>query len=115
HGADHAAPGQERGEVLGHRDRAHARPTAAVRDAEGLVQVEVAHVAAEHPGAGHADERVEVGAVDVHLAARRVYRVADVAHARLVHAVRGRVGDHQCGQRRAVLVDLGVQVVEVDV
>ena len=52
-------------------------PAAAVRDAERLVQVEVAHVAAERARPGHADQRVEVGAVDVDLAARRVHRVAD--------------------------------------
>ena len=34
-----------------HAGRAHAGPAAAVRNAEGLVQVQVAHVAAESPGA----------------------------------------------------------------
>ena len=38
---------QERREVLGDRDRAHARTAAAVRDAEGLVQVQVADVGAD--------------------------------------------------------------------
>ena len=33
-----------------HRDRAHARPAAAVRNAERLVQVQVRHVGAEVPG-----------------------------------------------------------------
>ena len=50
-------------------DRADARAAAAVRDAEGLVQVEVADVAAELARRGHADQRVHVGAVDVDLAA----------------------------------------------
>ena len=54
-------------------DRADARAAAAVGDAEGLVQVEVAHVGAELPGPGHADEGVEVGAVEVHLAAGVVH------------------------------------------
>jgi hypothetical protein len=46
-----------------HADRAHARAAAAVRDAEGLVQVEVGDVGAEIPGRGEADQRVQVGAV----------------------------------------------------
>jgi hypothetical protein len=38
---------EERGEVLDHADRAHAGAAAAVRDAEGLVQVEVADIGAD--------------------------------------------------------------------
>ena len=41
---------QVRGQVRGHADRAHARTAAAVRDAEGLVQVQVADVGADAPG-----------------------------------------------------------------
>ena len=63
--------GQERREVRAHRDRADAGAAAAVGDAERLVQVEVADVGAEPAGPGDADEGVEVGAVDVHLAAVR--------------------------------------------
>ena len=63
--------GQERHQVGDDADRADARPAAAVRDAEGLVQVEVADVAAELARRGDADQRVHVGAVDVHPAAVR--------------------------------------------
>jgi hypothetical protein len=45
---------------------------AAVRDAERLVQVEMRDVGAEVPGRREADERVQVRAVDVDLAAVRV-------------------------------------------
>src|SRR4029450_1247859 len=48
--------------------RADARAAAAVRDAERLVQVEVRDVGAEPARPGQPDERVEVRAVDVHLA-----------------------------------------------
>ena len=58
----------------------HARAAAAVRDAEGLVQVEVADVGAEAARLGQPDQRVEVGAVDVHLAAGVVHRGADLLH-----------------------------------
>ena len=66
-------PGRNGGEVRAHGDRADAGAAAAVRDAERLVQVEVADVGAEAPGLGQADEGVEVGAVDVHLAAGVVH------------------------------------------
>ena len=51
------------------------------------------------PGPGEADERVEVGAVDVHLAAGVVHqRRRSRAIVVLEHAVRRRVGDHQRGE-----------------
>ena len=50
-------------------DRPHAGPAAAMRDAEGLVQVEVADVSADVPGPREADQCIHVGAVEVDLAA----------------------------------------------
>ena len=106
--------GHERCQVGLGRDRADAGAAAAVRDAEGLVQVQVRDVAAEHAGLGQPDQGVEVGAVDVDLAAGGVDRVADLADVGVVHPVRGRVGDHDAGQRVLVQLDLGVQVRVVD-
>ena len=87
-------PGQERREMRLARDRTDARAAAAVRNAERLVQVEVRDVGAELARRGEADERIEVGAVDVHLAAVRVHDVADAHDARLEHAVRRRIRHH---------------------
>ena len=56
HGAEQTAPclgrqfavaGQEWHELFGHADRAHARSAAAVRNAEGLVEIEVADIGAD--------------------------------------------------------------------
>ena len=47
---------------------------------------------------GHADQRVEVRAVEVDLAAELVHERADVADVLLEDAVRRRVGDHQRGE-----------------
>ena len=107
--------GRKRPQVGAHRDRADARPAAAVRDAERLVQVQVRDVGAELAGLREADERVQVGAVDVDLAARVVHEPADLADGLLVHAVRRRVGDHQRRDVVGVLGELRAQVVEVDV
>ena len=70
--------GQERRQVRGDADRAHAGAAAAVRDAEGLVQVEVADVGADVAGPAQADLRVHVGAVHVDLAAVLVDDLADL-------------------------------------
>ena len=107
--------GQVLGQVLAHRDRTHAGAAAPVRDAERLVQIEVADVAAEPAGPGQPDQGVEVGAVDVHLAADVVHRRADLGDVVLVDAVRRRVGDHQRRQPIRVLGHFRAQVVEVDV
>jgi hypothetical protein len=66
-GGHHGVGGQEGRQVGLHADGAHARAAAAVRDAEGLVQVEVAHVGADDAGGGEAHLRIHVGAVHVHL------------------------------------------------
>ncbi len=107
--------GQERGQVGADRHRADAGTAAAVGDAERLVEVEVAHVGAEATGLRHADEGVEVGAVDVHLAAVVVDDVAQLGDAGLVHAVGRGVGHHHCGEAVAGRIGLGPEVVEVDV
>ena len=61
--------GQECLQVLAHADRSNARSASAVRNAEGLVQVQMAHVRSEMARAANTDKRVEVRAVHVNLAA----------------------------------------------
>ncbi|ENO95722.1 putative metal-dependent RNase [Thauera phenylacetica B4P] len=113
--AHRTVPRQEGREVRLDADRAHARAAAAVRDAEGLVQVQVRDVAAELARAAQADHGVEVGAVDVHLAAVGVHDVGDLAHRGLEHAVGRGVGDHDRGELVGVLRRLGLEVGDVDV
>src|SRR5207248_2595724 len=80
-------PRQEGGQMGGHADGAHAGPAAAVRDAEGLVQVDVADVGADVTWAAEADLRVEVGAVHVDLPAVLVNDGGDLLDPRLEYAV----------------------------
>ena len=105
---------QERRQVRPDPDRPDARPAAAVRDAERLVQVEVADVRAEPARLGQSEQRVQVGAVDVDLAAGVVHQRAQVDDGLLEHPVGRRVGDHDRGQLVAVRLDLGPQVVQID-
>ena len=98
-----------------HRHRADAGPAAAVRDAESLVQVEVRHVGAEPAGRRAAHQRVQVRAVEIHLAAVRMHDLANLADVRLVDAVRRRVGDHDRREVHGVLRRLRGEVVEIDV
>jgi len=82
-----------------HANRSDARAAAAVRNAKGLVQIQMADVRPDEAGAGEADLRVHVRAVHVNLAAVRVDDFANLADGFLEHAVRGRIGDHQGRQR----------------
>ena len=107
--------GQVRSQMRGHRDRPHARAAAAVRDAERLVQVDVADIGADPRGLRDSGQRVEVGAVHVDLRAGRMRDVADRAHLGFEHAVRGRIGQHQRCDATLVLPGLALEVLQVDV
>ena len=69
----HRVVRQVRREMRPHTDRPDTGTAATVRDAERLVQVQVRHVRAELAGTGEPDHRVEVGAVDIDLAAGVVH------------------------------------------
>src|SRR5699024_12205728 len=94
--------GQVGHQVLGHRHRTHTGPAATVRDAERLVQVQVGDVTTETARPAPADQRVQVGAVDVHLATCGVHQLAQLGDPGLVDPVRGGVGDHDGGDAALV-------------
>ena len=102
-------------EVVHHAHRPDPRAAAAVRNAEGLVQVQVAHITAELAGRGHADQRVHVRAVHIDPSAVAVHQRAQRLHLGVEHAVGRRVSDHHARQVRAVQLALGAQVGEVDI
>jgi hypothetical protein len=74
--------------VRPHADRTHSRASAAVRDAERLVQVEVADVSAEATRSGQSEQRVEIGPVDIDLSPGVMHQLADLRHTALVYPVR---------------------------
>ena len=107
--------GQKRRQVRRDADRPHARPTAAVRNGERLVQVQMANVGADRRGAGQPNLRIHVRAVHVDLAAELVNDVADFLNRILEHAMRRRIRHHQRRQSIAVLLRLRFQIRDVDV
>ena len=109
--ADHLRARQEGLDPLGDGDRARPRAAAAVRLAEGLVQVDVDDVEAHVAGPRVAHDGVEVGAVVVEGAARLVDQPGDLGDVLVEDAERVRVGQHQAGD---VVVDLRPQVVHLD-
>ena len=94
-------------------DGAHTGTATTVRDAEGLVQVQVGDVAAEVTEACKAGHRVEVGTINVNLTTRSVNCSSDVGYCVLVDTMSRGVSDHESGKGVTVLGDLGTQVIEV--
>ena len=107
--------GQEGHQVGRHRDRSHPRTTAAMGDAEGLVQVEMADIGAKAARFAEAHLGIEVGAIEVHLAAMAMHQGADGLDRRFKHPMGGGIGDHQGGQLAGMGAGLGLQVGQIDV
>src|SRR6202030_1728540 len=98
--------GQERREVRLDADRPHARAAAAVRNAEGLVKIQVAYVGADVARTREPDERVEIGAVEIDLAPARMCARTDLADGLLENAVSRGIGDHRGSESRCARFSL---------
>src|SRR4029079_17543701 len=98
--------GQERCKVRLYANRPHAWAAATVRYAKGLVQIDVADIRAIIGGARPTHWRIEIGAVEINLAAEAVHGLAHCPNTRLEHAVSGRIRDHQRSQLLRVLLRL---------
>ena len=101
--------------MFGDANRPHAGSAAAVRNAEGLVEVEVANVGADVGRTAEADLRVHVRAVHIDLAAAVVYNFANLRDALLEDAVGGGISDHEGGEIAGVSLGLGAQIGQVNV
>ena len=73
--------------MLGHADRANSWTTPSMRDAEGLVEIQVADIRTDVTGAAESDLGVHVSAVHVDLTTCLVDHGADLLDSRLEDAV----------------------------
>ena len=89
-------------------NRAHAWAAAAMRNAEGFVQVHMRHVRAYLGRLGNANLSVEIRAVHINLAAVVMNNLARLLHTFFVHAVCRRVGDHEGGEVVAIRFGLSL-------
>jgi len=86
-----------------------------MRNAKGLVQVQVTHITTKFARCGQTDQGVHVGAIHINAATVAVNQGAQFFHVGFKHTVRAGVGDHHGGQVGAVLFALGAQVGHVDI
>ena len=111
----HRMAWQEIYQMLRYANWSHARPAAAVGNAERFMQVNVAHIRAQFARLRDTDHRVEVRAIQIHLAAGRMYHFTNLANAFLEHPVRGRVGDHHGREIIRVLAGFGAEIVKINI
>ena len=72
--------------------------TAAMRDTECLVKIEVRDIGTEFSGLRQSNLRIQIGSVEIDLAAVTMNEVAQRADIFLKNSVRRRIGDHDRGQ-----------------
>ncbi len=96
-------------------DWTHAGATTTMRNAEGLVQIEVADVGADITRTGKPDHGVHVGTVQIDLSAMLVHDVADFANRFFKHAVGGRIGDHAAREVFRILLCFCTEIVYIDI
>ena len=70
-----------------HSDRADTRPPAAMRDAECLVQIQVADIRSELRRGTIADKRVQIGAINIDLPTSLMDDVAKLGNGFFEHAM----------------------------
>src|SRR5262245_19464907 len=106
---------QKRRKMPRHTDWTHARPSAAMRNAECLVQVQVAYVRPDITGTTETDLGIHIRTVHIDLAPLRMDDLADPTHAHFENAMSRGVGDHQCGQSITMLDSLGFEIAQIHV
>ncbi len=96
-------------------DRSHSWAATAVRDCEGLVQIQVRNIRADFSWLHQAHERVHVCAVQINLAALVVRHLADLAQRVFKDTVRRRIRDHAGGEARAGRLGFAAKVLKIDI
>ena len=86
---------QKRDEMSRDTDRAHPGSATAVRNAKGLMEIQMADVRPDITRAAESDLRIHVRAVHVDLAAMRMHDLAHPPHALFKDTVCRGIGDHQ--------------------
>ena len=102
-------------QMRGNADWPHTRPATAMRNAEGLVQVQMADISANRTWAGEANLRIHIGAIHINLPALGMHQRADFLDLGFKNAVGAGIGHHQRGKFGAMLIELRLQVINIHI
>ena len=80
--------------MLAHAYRPYARTAAAMRNAEGFMQIKMGDIGTDFTRPAQAHQRVKVGAVQINLSAMLMDKLANLPERFFKNAVRGRIGNH---------------------
>mmetsp|Transcript_12932 Transcript_12932/g.26793 ORF Transcript_12932/g.26793 Transcript_12932/m.26793 type:complete len:242 (+) Transcript_12932:474-1199(+) len=106
---------QERSKMCGDTDRSDTWSTSSMRDAESFMKIQVAHVGADQTRAGQAHLGVHVCTIHVNLATCLVDGVHNFNDTLLKHSKGRRIGHHEGSEIVSMLLDLGVQILDIDI
>src|SRR5262245_49476020 len=106
---------QERDQMRGHTDRAHARTAAAVGNAEGLMQVDVTNVSAELGWPANPNLSIQVRAIHIYQAPELVYDPANVSNILFEDTMRGWICHHQASEAVSMRRRFLLQICDIDV
>ena len=79
---------QKRQQMRCHSNRTDPWPTTTVRNAEGLVQIQMADISPKGARPAKPHLRIQVGTVEIHLPSMLMNKRTDFANPHLKHAVR---------------------------
>jgi len=96
-------------------DWPHAGAAAAMRNAERLVQVKMAHVTAQIPRTRQSHHGVHVGTINVHLATGVMHNLGHLVHRCLEHTVRRRIGDHTSCKIIRIFINFRTEIIEINI
>src|SRR2546427_12951884 len=96
-------------------DRPGPRAAAAMRHAEGLVQMKKANARADITRPAETHLRVHVGAIHIDLPAVLMNDFANIADGLFEDAMSGRISDHEGGEALAMRFGFGFEIGETDV
>ncbi|MOA29251.1 hypothetical protein D3C78_1502550 [compost metagenome] len=102
-------------EVRFNSDRPDSRATAAMRNTESFMEVQVRYITTKLTRCTQPDHGIHVRTINVNLTSVRVHDVADLTDALFKNPVRRRVSDHQSGELRTMFFGLYQKVIYVDV
>jgi hypothetical protein len=71
-----------------HSNRTDTRPTTTVRDAEGLVQIQVADISPKRARPAEPNLRIQIGSIEIHLPSVLMHERTDFTNTNLKHSMR---------------------------
>ena len=108
-------PGSESFQMFPDADRTDTRATTAMRNAKGLVQVQMRNISAKFARCCAAHQGIQIGAIQVDLATMFMDHIAYFPDIFFENTMGGWIGDHQGTQVVRVFCGLFLEVAQINI